>query len=250
MAPAATAAPTWSPNGRWLSQFRFNRYEFYAQDSWRGAAEPYARLRPALRAASARHRQGRRAHELRARAVQCGRCSTAQCHRQRHRRFRRSVERHRRSGSELTSTTGRSTKLDKNNLQPRVGAAWDINSDGRMVMRGGYGIYYDQPLVGTFLQNAHVNATFCVRVPEVLNAQLSNPGSGITPTASAGDELDRDQRSVRTPRTQQWNVGLQRQLYARGVVRCDLRRIGRRQPHSAGPDQPATAAGRGGSRCT
>ena len=51
-------------------------------------------------------------------------------------------------------------------------------------MRGGYGIYYDQPLVGIFLQNAFVNPPF-VANPQVLNAQLSNPGAGITPDHAA-----------------------------------------------------------------
>ena len=51
-------------------------------------------------------------------------------------------------------------QLDKNNLQPRIGASWDMFSDGLTVMRGGYGIYYDQPLVGIFLQNAFVNPPF------------------------------------------------------------------------------------------
>jgi hypothetical protein len=53
-------------------------------------------------------------------------------------------------------------------------------SDGRTIMRGGYGIYYDQPLIGIFLQNAFVNPPF-VSSPQVLNAQLSNPAAGISP---------------------------------------------------------------------
>ena len=108
-------------------------------------------------------------------------------------------------------------ELDKNNLQPRVGAAWDMFSDGLTVMRGGYGIYYDQPLVGIFLQNAFVNPPF-VSSPQVFNAQLSNPGAGITPTAVPVTNLIASSDPFETPRTQQWNIGVQRQLYARGVV--------------------------------
>jgi len=34
---------------------------------------------------------------------------------------------------------------DKNNLGPRVGVAWDVSGNGRTIVRGGWGIFYDFP---------------------------------------------------------------------------------------------------------
>src|SRR5262249_34011112 len=36
---------------------------------------------------------------------------------------------------------------DKNNIQPRVGAAWDPRNDGRLLIRGGAGLYTQQHLL-------------------------------------------------------------------------------------------------------
>jgi len=106
---------------------------------------------------------------------------------------------------------------DKGNIQPRVGFSWDLAGKGETVVRGGYGIYYDQPLVGIFEQNAFVNPPL-VTNPQVLNPKLSNPGSGASPATRPIVALTASSDPFQTPRTQQWNVGVQRKLYARGVI--------------------------------
>jgi Carboxypeptidase regulatory-like domain/TonB dependent receptor len=107
--------------------------------------------------------------------------------------------------------------VEKNNVQPRLGFSWDTKNDGRSVVRGGFGIYYDQPLVGVFLQNAAVNPPL-VSQPSVLNAQLSNPAAGQAPTTRAPLSLIATSDPFEGPRTLQWNAGIQRQLYPRGVI--------------------------------
>ena len=41
-------------------------------------------------------------------------------------------------------------QTDTNNVQPRVGVAWDPKGDGKTVVRASYGIFYDHPLLGLY----------------------------------------------------------------------------------------------------
>jgi hypothetical protein len=116
-------------------------------------------------------------------------------------------------------------KSDKNNFQPRVGVSWDPRSDGQTIVRSAFGVYYDQPLVGIFEQNAFTNPPY-VNTVSLQNVSLSNPGSGITPTTTGVRNLIASDPNLDTPRYVQWNVGLQRQLYRRGSI--DVSYVGSR----------------------
>ncbi len=41
-------------------------------------------------------------------------------------------------------------QTDKNNIQPRIGVAWDPKGDGKTVVRASYGMFYDHPLLGLY----------------------------------------------------------------------------------------------------
>src|SRR3954471_8358768 len=123
-------------------------------------------------------------------------------------------------------------KFDKGDLQPRIGVTWNPTTDAETIVRSAYGVYYDQALVGIFEQNAFTNPPF-VNTVNLLNARLSNPGSGTTATTGGVRNLIGIGDDFKTPRNQQWNVGMQRQLYARGVV--DVTYVGSHGDHLIRP---------------
>lgn len=118
-------------------------------------------------------------------------------------------------------------KLDKNNFAPRFGFAWSPESDGglmgslfggpqRTVIRGGYGIYYDQVLVGIIEQNTFVNPPFANTVSLAGTATTPityvNPAAGTPPGTVAPRALQTTTNPFITPITQQWNLTIQRQF--------------------------------------
>ena len=107
--------------------------------------------------------------------------------------------------------------FDKTDVQPRIGVTWDPASSGRTIYRGSFGIYYDQALVGIFEQNSFTNPPI-VSTTTILNTRMSNPGAGTTSTTIGVPALIGNGDDFKTPRTQQWNAGVQQQLYARGAL--------------------------------
>ena len=137
---------------------------------------------------------------------------------------------------------------DWNNFQPRAGFSWDPTRSGKQIVRGGYGIYYDQPLVGIFEQNAFVNPPYANTVA-LLNARLSDASGGVPPGTTGVRNLIATSDPFDTPRTQQWNIGWQRQLYSRGMI--DVSYVGSRgdnliQPVDINQPQPLDVISQGG----
>ena len=108
---------------------------------------------------------------------------------------------------------------DTNNFGPRLGFAWDIMGNGSSVLRGGYGIYYDQsflnvPLFAVQLANPEIyaliindSANLSVSSPAPpFPRPLTNPPIGFPIN---GRFIDPDYES---PYTQQFNLGYGVQL--------------------------------------
>jgi hypothetical protein len=69
----------------------------------------------------------------------------------------------------------KTVEADWNNFAPRVGAAWDVTGNGRTVIRGGYGIYYNH-ISGTSVHAAEAPWT---GTQQLRNGRIENPHASV-----------------------------------------------------------------------
>ena len=154
---------------------------------------------------------------------------------------------------------------DLNNFAPRIGFAYKPFKSGTMVIRGGYGIFYDRPS-GAFINTIYSNYPFfreieikkenspgTVQGTTAFNAQQPNlPFSSYFPFSIAARNVDRYtpyvlvdntpgadavagveplefraiDRDLKTPLIQQWNFGIQQEFFKDWTV--EARYVGTR----------------------
>ena len=146
----------------------------------------------------------------------------------------------------LAGKNGQSRSMvnpDKSALAPRVGFAWDLTGDGRMALRGGYGIFYEVTLInqtlGLRLNPPWFNQDLALGDGRtVTTANAFNNLAVVTPNLSAFD------RNYKMGRVQQFSLNLQRQLASNLVA--DVGYVGTRGDRlfrTVNYNQPAPAAG-------
>jgi hypothetical protein len=145
----------------------------------------------------------------------------------------------------ISNVRGYRASVDTNNLQPRVGMAWDVNGRGRTVVRGGAGLYTQQHLLypinrvqlegidgGIALTLAPRSALF----PTFPRTLSLSPGALVPPR-----DIHRVDPGFRNPFALQTVVGVQ-QAFAGGVLTADWIRLhGRHLISLVDANAPASA---------
>ena len=116
-------------------------------------------------------------------------------------------------------------KGNHKNFAPRFGVAWDVTGDGKTAIRAGYGIFYDQELLNTFLNLFDRNPTPDLKsgfLTVTLTCSKTPCAQSVVPfpnplqqalSAPPGFTLQNiDHDHFLTPYAQQFSLSIQRQL--------------------------------------
>jgi len=121
------------------------------------------------------------------------------------------------------SPFGRRVQLnDTNDWAPRIGFAWDPWNKGKSVLRGGYGIYYDQALVGIVEQNSFTTPPFnnsnsptgTVASPIL----FGNPTPASPATRGNLGTVNATTDPWVTPIVQQWSLSWQQEVFRNALL--------------------------------
>lgn len=116
---------------------------------------------------------------------------------------------------------------------PRVGFAWDIHGDGRLALRGGYGIYYAQIASGPYNSEVQVNPPY-VNNTQIPNTSFGDPGGGVPASSPFPRVVNANETDWSIPYTQSWSLDLQQQVGANSLL--DIGYYGNRATHLVGSE--------------
>jgi hypothetical protein len=101
-----------------------------------------------------------------------------------------------------------------NTWQPRVGFAYDLFGDGKTIVRGGFGMFFER-VQGNDVYNAALNPPFAY-IPTASNVYFSNPNTsaltGLTTSQTFPSTLTNLEYKYAPPGTANFSFGVQRQL--------------------------------------
>jgi len=111
------------------------------------------------------------------------------------------------------------------NFEPRFGFAWQPRSDGKTVVRGGFGMFFEN-IQGNDIYNVAPNPPFS-NSPLIYNTTLDNPGGG-TATINPSSIVSYDPHYLQ-PYTDEWNFGIERQFNPKTIF--SLMYVGSKSTH-------------------
>lgn len=119
-------------------------------------------------------------------------------------------------------------QTDKNNIAPRVGFAWDVFGDGKMSLRGGYGMFYDTVISETTLQfltaapyaiqpfadcttvdNPFANPLCTNPIPQPFPHEPAEPGANFNFVDVSPIGMTINDPAFETPYSHQYNLNVQ-----------------------------------------
>jgi hypothetical protein len=110
---------------------------------------------------------------------------------------------------------------DRNNVAPRAGFAWTVDQSARTVLRGGYGIYYNQGALATseglYFNPPYFNLGVYFPDPRLPLLTLANPFPSSFPVFIP-QSATAYQRDLQTPWMEHWNLNVQRQYGTSGAI--------------------------------
>lgn len=119
-----------------------------------------------------------------------------------------------------------SVPVDKNNIQPRLATAWDVSGAGRMVVRGGVGLYSQQHLLYYIdrvqLEGLDGTVTVSLSPDSPLFPRFPNPLPALPPGAALPPrDIHRVGATFKNPYSIQGTLGFDRTLGGALVVAAD-----------------------------